>query len=189
MSCQILGKGLKRSWKKALGGLVLGFLLLPLPAFAGGFLTNWGLFQKQTGSAPHATYSADDHVNGGSLTINLGSYGNAGSSTVIASNFYYADYPSQVMTITEGVQAALKDANLKSDVTVLPISPGDPLYFTPPVGVWAANSHQSLNYNNSSTTYLPGGIYWVVVKIKSTNYNRFARTHDISPFTFTFTGI
>jgi hypothetical protein len=190
MTPYILRQGLKRHWKRVVGGLVVAGLLLPLPAFAGGFLGNWSIDQKkQTGTAPAATASAGLYLNGGTLSIDLGQYVYTGSSTVIANNYYWVDYPSQLLTITEGFNVGIKNASLAMDVIFTPLTPGNGWYWTPQAVGAAGNAKFPFFYYNSSSTYLAGGLYLVSVKIKSVNYNRFSGTKDISPFSITFNGI
>jgi hypothetical protein len=185
----VVGQQLKRHWKKALGGLVVAGLLLPLPAFAGGFLGNWSVIQKQqSGTAPAPTSSAELYVNGGVLAIDLGSYTQTGSSTVVANNYYWVDNPSQLLTITDGFDVGLKNAGLKFEIIVTPLTPGNGYYWTRASGAAGSAKFPFIYYNNSST-YLGGGLYQVSVKIKSDNHNRFAGTKDISPFTITFNGV
>jgi hypothetical protein len=189
----ILGRG-KGHWKAALAAFIAMPLLLPLPAFALTWLNDWHIKQTQTGGAPSAQVSSGDFQNGGFLTIDMGGYLTTGktSSKVTATRDFKANSTAEALQVAESFQTWLHNDKLTVTVQAKPVGGGHTLNF-PSVNENASglSNYRFVDYSNTTTKNLSKGKTYELIVTISYHKNRFGRGGyiDVSPFSFTFTGV
>jgi hypothetical protein len=189
----ILGK-IHACWKPVVAVAVAGALLLPVPAFAFTWLTDWGIFDSQTRRVPTPNVTTSDFDSGGNLTVDMGQFGSKHpfSSQMVALRAFSVDNPTETLNLADSFESLQKFSDLKVNVVAINLN-----NFRGGVSVLdnavlsAGPQPQDFQYANQTSTTLTQGIYVLMVSVKYQS-NRFGLRNyfvDASPFSFTFNGI
>jgi hypothetical protein len=180
-------------WKPVMAGAVALALFIPVPGYAFTWLSDWSVFQNQTGGAPAAVVSSSQFDSGGTLTIDMGQYQAHApySSHVTTYAAFTVDNPTETLSLVDSFQSLQKNSTEKLKVGV--VSLDNYSHYVLDTNTSKVNGFHSnyFDYSNSASQTLQAGTYILVVTVKY-DTNRFklrSSTIDVSPFSFTFTSI
>jgi hypothetical protein len=185
----ICEKLLQGRWKKILVGVVVSGLLLPIPAVALTFLGGWSGFLAVSGGAPFAQVSSNDTPNGGSLTVNMGSYSanQPADSVVSLSRTFRIRSEGEAVAIQQAFASIIRNANIQVTLDIRRLT-GRTRFNIPPTNASAGNTIRTIRHSTTDRRFMTGGLYRISI------YMRYSKTanglwNNVTPHQFTFTGV